>query len=162
MRRISKKLKWMALIAMGLCMALVVCTGLRSMQENIEAAAVRLNEGEQIDQATAFKTLRQQLRAMQKAQLNEIAHGADTDEALSGMAQRELIELCQREEMELTIEGVLSMRGFEEPVVTVHGDSVNVLLRGETITQQQSAVILELVCRETGVQSGNIKIIPIN
>ena len=32
----------------------------------------------------------------------------------------------------------------------------------QVITRQESAAILELVCRETGAQAGNVKIIPVN
>lgn len=160
MRRIWLWLKWMTLAVLALCMAAVIWLGIDGMQEKIEA--VHASAQEPTDPATSFKTLRQQLRAMEKAQLSEIAYGLETEPELAAMAQRQLLELCQREEQELTLEGVLAMRGYDEPVVTVHKDSVNVILRAELVTQQESSVILELVCRETGVQSGNVKIIPIN
>ena len=99
---------------------------------------------------------------MQKAQLNEIVHDDNTEAEIAALAQRQLMELCSREEHELTLEGLLELRGFDDPVVTVQSDSVNVLLRTEFVTQQECSVILDLVCRETGVQSGNVKIIPIN
>lgn len=160
MRHISKGIKWMAFAVLALCMALVVIDGIQGMHQNIEA--VSLNAGQPPSRIEAFKTLRQQLRAMEKAQLNDVAHSPDSDEELSRMASRQLLELCTREEQELTLEGVLSLRGYQNPVVTVHTDSVNVILQTEAITRQESSVILELVCRETGVQSGNVKIIPIN
>lgn len=161
MRRISRGVKWMAAAVLAACMVLVVLDGVRGMQEHIEAAA-SIPEDERIDSIDAFKTLRQQLRAMEKAQLNDVAHGEDSSSEVAQMARRQLVELCAREEQELTLEGILALRGYEKPVVTVHADSVNVLLQTETITRQESSTILELVCRETGVQSGNVKIIPIN
>ena len=114
------------------------------------------------DAVAAFRTEREQLRAMQKAQLNEIVHGDGSEPEIAALAQRQLMELCSREEHELTLEGLLTLRGFDDPVVTVQSDSVNVLLRAELVTQKECSVILDLVCRETGVQSGNVKIIPIN
>lgn len=160
MRQISRGLKWMAFAVLALCMALVVIDGVRDMNRNIEA--VKLNPSEAPNQVEAFKTLRQQLRSMEKAQLNDVAHSMDSEDELKRMAQRQLLELCEREEQELTLEGVLSLRGYENPVVTVHADSVNVLLQTQAINRQESSAILELVCRETGVQGGNVKIIPIN
>ena len=123
--------------------------------ESVEAAVEE-------DAIAAFRTEREQLRAMQKAQLNEIVHGDGSEPEIAALAQRQLMELCSREEHELTLEGLLTLRGFDDPVVTVQSDSVNVLLRAELVTQQECSVILDLVCRETGVQSGNVKIIPIN
>lgn len=162
MRQISRSLKLMAMAVLAVCMVLVVLDGLNGMRESIEAASSNASGGSEMNQVSAFKTLRQQIRAMEKAQLNDVAHSANAEPELVEMAQRQLLELCEREEQELTLEGVLSMRGYDEPVVTVHSDSVNVLIRAETVTRQESSTILELVCRETGVQGGNVKIIPIN
>lgn len=114
------------------------------------------------DQLSKFRTEREQLRAMQKSQLNEIIHGGGADGEIIAMAQRQLLSLCRWEETENTLEGVLRLRGYEDCVVTVHDASVNVLVRTELLTRQDSSLILELVCRESGAQSGNVKIIPIN
>ena len=113
------------------------------------------------DPVERYKILREKLHAAEKAQLNEIAHST-TDEALALMAQEQLIVLCLSDEQASTCEGILEMRGFDSPIVTVHGDSVNVILRAETLSQEECRVIMELICRETRVESDNIKIIPIN
>lgn len=162
MEHFSRKLKWIAVSFLAVCMAAVLFAGVRSMRETIDASNAYIESDEERDPVEEFKTVRQQLRAMQKAQLNDVAHNAQSDAELAEMAQRQLLLLCQREEDELTLEGILEMRGWDNPVVTVHENSVNVLLKTEIITRQESSVIMELVCRETGVQSGNIKIIPIN
>lgn len=160
MRRISRGVKWMAFASLALCMLLVLTDGIWSMEKHIET--VNAAAPVQISQAAAFKTVRQQLRAMEKAQLNDIVHDSKAEAEIAQIARRQLLELCTREEQELTIEGILSMRGYEDPVVTVHPDSVNVILKCEAVGKQESGIILELVCRETGVQAGNVKIIPIN
>ena len=160
MRRWGKWFVWTAALGIAVCMAVVVFAGVQQMRRDVTAAAV--STGEELSAVERFRMLREQLRAMEKAQLNVLAHNSDADPELAAMARRQLLELCQREEQELTLEGVLSMRGWADPVVTVHADSVNVLLRAEAVTRQESAAIMELVCRETGVQSGNVKIIPMN
>jgi len=114
------------------------------------------------DPIEEFRSEREKLRSMQKAQLSDVAHDAAAQDETRELARRQLLELCANEEKELTIEGILSMRGFSNPVVTVHSGSVNVILQAETITRQQSGVILDLVSRETGAMSGDVKIIPIN
>lgn len=162
MRRIVKNLTWMALAALALCMAVVIYAGVRQMRADVAATSANAQARQEVSAVERFRTLREQLRAMEKAQLNDVAHGADTDAELKAMAQRQLLELCTREEQELTLEGVLELRGYSEPIVTVHADSVNVLIQAEVITRQESAAILELVCRETGAQAGNVKIIPVN
>lgn len=141
-----------------LCLAAGIFLGICNMDHAVPAAAIHPIEKDPVE---SFLTIRQQLRAMQKAQLNDVAHDAQADAELASMAQRQLLLLCRQEEQETTIEGILQMRGWEQPVVTVHPDSVNVLLQVDSINRQESAVILDLVCRETGIMSGNVKIIPI-
>ncbi len=160
MERLGKWLTGAAIAALALCMAVVIFAGIRQMRWDVEAepsvAVPRMSEIER------FRTMREQLRAMEKAQLNDVAHDANADAELADMARRQLVELCAREEQEATLEGVLALRGWTDSVVTVHADSVNVLLNADMVTAGESAAILELVCRETGARSGNVKIIPMN
>ena len=78
MRRIVKNLTWMALAVLALCMAVVIYAGVRQMRADVEAEPTGAIA--QPSEAERFRTLREQLRAMEKAQLNYVAHGADTDE----------------------------------------------------------------------------------
>ena len=73
-----------------------------------------------------------------------------------------MIDLRRWMEQEATVEAVLTARGYKPVLVTVHANSVNVLVAADRIEQADAAVMLELVSRETGVLGGNIKIIPIN
>lgn len=157
--RLGRITKAAGVIVLALTMA---AAGWWMGRSSVDVPVAPVNAAVQEDAVTAFRTEREQLRAMQKAQLNEIVHGDGTEAEIAALAQRQLMELCSREEHELTLEGLLTLRGFDDPVVTVQSDSVNVLLRAELVTQQECSVILDLVCRETGVQSGNVKIIPIN
>ncbi len=116
---------------------------------------------EDTDPLTRFRTEREQLRARQTAELNEVIYDDRTDAETVLQAQRQLLDLLNRSEQELTLEGVLQLRGFNGALVTVSSGSVNVLLRRENVTQRETSVILDLVLRETGVSGGNVKIIPV-
>lgn len=148
-------------------LAVAAATGFffgRSAKPVLRAAeAVSLSlDAEEADPLTRFQTEREQLRARHTAQLNDIIHGDDPDGELVRQAQRQLLDLMRHSEQELSIEGILHARGFDGAVVTISSDSANVLLRTDTVTQAQSAVILELVMRETGLSGGSVKIIPVN
>ena len=126
-------------------------------------AASNAVASEQADPLTRFRTEREQLRARQAAELNDIIHGEGTDAQTRALAQKQLMDLYASQSAEVTLEGILQARGFEHALVSVEGGYVNVLLRRrEGVTQRESAVILELVMRETGVTGGNVKIIPVN
>ena len=149
--------------ALMLAAALILSAGaLLAVREDEIPSVQTVSAVQEANPIEKFRTERQQLRAMQKAQLNDIAHDAGADDETAALARRLLIEICASEEQELTIEGILAARGFRDPIVTVHSGSVNVLIRAEMLTKQESSVILDLVCRETGATSGDIKIIPIN
>lgn len=163
MERWGKWLVGVTAAVLALCLGAVIFGGVRLMRRDLEEAAALA--GPEMSEVERFRAVREQLRALEKAQLSDIAHDANADAELADMARQLLVELCAREEQERTLEGVLALRGWEEPVVTVHRGSVNVLLRsdagkGDVITQAESAAILELVCRETGVESANVKIMP--
>ena len=115
----------------------------------------------QSDPMTAFRLERQQLRSRQEAQLNDIIHAPDGDGEIVALARKQLLDMLEHARQESTLEGILQSRGFEDALVSVSGAGANVMLRGEEVTAAQSAVILDLVMRETGLTGGNVKIIPV-
>lgn len=155
---------WMA----GAAAALVLCgmlgygVGISVSKGKTVEMPLSLETSATVDPIVQFRTERQQLRQMQIEQLNEIVYGGSADAEMVAMARQRQMELMEWSEQELTLEGVLRLREFEDVLVTVHTDSVNVMVRSDALTREQTAVILELVMRETGISGGNVKIIPIN
>lgn len=113
-------------------------------------------------EALKFIEERAAIRAEEQRELREIMGDASADAQLRAEAGQRMMSLLGWIEQETTIEGVMRLRGYLDPVVTVHQDSANVMFRAERLTREQSAQLLELVSRETGLTGGNIKIIPIN
>jgi len=142
--------------ALGFCAAVYLYTP----GEEI-SAVLAVNTEKQAYTAAQFRTERQQLRSMQKAQLNEIIYNSQSDPETLATAQKQLLDLLEREEMENLLEGMLEIRGFNDAVVSIRQNSATVLIQSEALTRQESSIILELVCRETGLLGGDIKIIPI-
>lgn len=156
MKRIAKRLR----LALLLAAAAALGFGAGWLLGPVETALVTSAPPEE-DAMETFRREREQLRAMERAQLSEIAHDPDSGDEIAGMARRRLMEEAREQEAETELEGMLRLRGYADCIVCVNGGSVNVLVRTEMLTRQESAMILELACRETGVQSGNVKIIPI-
>lgn len=114
------------------------------------------------DPLEKFRAERKQTREEEIRQINALLDDESVDEQIRVQAQGQLLNLTNWMEQEVTIEGVLRARGYQDPLATVHEDSVNVIVRSDALTQSDSARILELVTRETGQTGGNVKIIPIN
>ena len=108
-----------------------------------------------------FRLEREQLRARQEAELNDIIHTGGSDAQVVAQAQGQLLTMLEQARAETALEGILQSRGFEDALVSVSSGSASVLVRGEGLTQQETAVILDLVMRETGLTGGNVKIIPV-
>lgn len=154
--------RWLQLGSIAAALAMGVLLGSLFKEPAPTAVQPTISEVQSSDPMESFRTERQQLRQMQIAQLNELIYGERTDDELVALSQRKLMDLMDWSEQETTLEGVLQTRGFKDALVTVHTDSVNVIVRADSLNRQQTAVILELVMRETGISGGNVKIIPIN
>ena len=156
-----RRLQWLGFLALALAIGFAAGYGIRATNAQPEAQRTIAVEA-QTDPIEQFRTERQQMRQMQISQLNDLIYGGSAGEEIISMAQRQLLELMSWQEQEITLEGVLRLREFKDALVTVHTDSVNVLVRTDSLNRQQTAIILELVMRETGLSGGNVKIIPIN
>ncbi len=139
--------------------AVLIAGGTRSAREKRpEPMAAQTPEAE----IAVFASDRNALREAEMERLQEIASDETAAEAIRSSAQERIMQLMDWMEKEATVEAVLNARGYLTPVVTVHSDSVNVIVQSDGLTREEAGVILELVMRETGVTGGNVKIIPIN
>ena len=127
--------------------------------EDLETDKVGATGGDTLED---FRVERAQVRDRELAELQAIIDSELTQTAERAQAQSRKMDLLEWAEQETTLEGVLRARGYEDAVVTVHQDSVNVLVKAVSLSKSDSAVILERVSRETGQIGGNIKIIPLN
>ena len=145
----------MLIVVTGVCMAFRYTQSSAMPVQSEQVSAV------QVDPLTRFRAEREQLRQRQRAELNDIIHDDDTDSETLAQAQRQLMEMMEAEHNELQIEGILNTRGYGEVLASVSAGAVNVLVRREGLNHHETAVILDLILRQTGVTSGNVKIIPI-
>ena len=163
MNRLRRKAVISALVLAVLLTAGITCRLVKERPVSAQPASSEAVAAEASDPLTEYRTQRQQLRQREQQQQNDILHTPGGDPEVVALAQREWIDLMDREEKETAIEGILSARGFGEVLASVSDQCANVLLRADsTLTQRETAVILDLVMRQTGFTGGNVKIIPIN
>ena len=160
------KLKRRAAAALILTVAMLMIAAVslyvgRDTSKVVQAGSA-LTPSEPLDPVTKFRTEREELRSRQEGELNDIIHSASADSDTVNQAQRQLMQLMEARDTELRLEGILKVRGYEDALATYSADSVNVILRSEALTRRDTALILDLVLRETGVTAGNVKILSIN
>ena len=158
-RWVKRALGALALAALLAADALITRTVVRERDNRAESAPAysRL----QSDPMASFRLEREQLRARQEAELNDLIHDTNADEELRARARSELLDMMAHARAENDIEGILHSRGFEDALVSVSYAAANVLIRGEGLNHAQCSVILDLVMRQTGLTGGNVKIIPV-
>ena len=108
-----------------------------------------------------FRDERSRSRSVTVAQLNAIIDDESTDDQTRREAQQALMDSMARSEQETAIEGLTAALGFESCVASVGSDSCTVVVKASSLTRQQAAQILDVACRETGMLSGSIKVIPV-
>lgn len=91
--------------------------------------------------------------------LNEMINNEMTDEDNRKAANDQKLKLIDIMNKEKIIENLIKAKGFEEALVFITDNSVNVIVEAEKLTDSDVAKILDIVMRETKVPFDNIKIL---
>lgn len=137
--------------------------------ENVGEEAAKENAGEAVlvsntvtgDYFEAAKLSREQTRAKNKETLLELVNSNTASEAQKEKAMNEIVSMTAINEKETATENLLAAKGFEEVVVTIVEDSVDVIVNATTLTEQQIAQIEDVVKRKTECTSDKIVISPV-
>jgi len=110
---------------------------------------------------SSAKINREQMRSKNKEAYRLIIDSPDATEALKKDAIASMLQLTDIAEKENSIEIVLGAKGFDEAVVSIDEEDVEVIVNASTITEQQAAIIEELVKRKANVTVEHIQITPV-
>lgn len=143
---------------------LLVATGclnyfLTVRHNNKTASNTNLDEATPTFFAT-YRTDRESTRAQEILYLEDIISSANSDQDTITGAQNKKLELVGTMETELTLEGLIKSKGFEDCVVTISSDNVNVVVKDSELTLDEAAQILNIITSETDYTAANVVIIP--
>lgn len=100
-------------------------------------------------------------RDEQKEVLQNVINNQNADADAKKKAQEELIAISQIIEKEMKIESVLKGKGLKNIVAFVGKEKVDIVIKAdEKVISSSTAIILDEVMRETGIEATNIKISP--
>ena len=91
----------------------------------------------------------------------ELVNSDQASEAQKEKAMNEIVAMTAVNEKETATENLLAAKGFEDVVVTIVDDSVDVIVNAESLTEQQIAQIEDVVKRKTECGSDKIVISPV-
>lgn len=134
-----------------------------------QKAASKENAGEAVlvsntvnaDYFEAAKLSREQTRAKNKETLLELVNSKSASDVQKEKAMNEIVAMTAVNEKETATENLLAAKGFNDVVVTIVDDSVDVIVNAKELTEQQIAQIEDVVKRKTECASDKIVISPV-
>lgn len=121
---------------------------LNSDEENIGEAV--LTSGDTVLSAAAIKLNREQVRAKSKEYYLEIMNSDGMDDSAVQTATDSYMKLISDMEKESEAEAMLLAKGFQNVIVSIGEQSVDVAIGGETLSDANRAQVEDIVCRKTG------------
>lgn len=107
------------------------------------------------------KLSREQTRAKNKETLTSLVNNENVTDSQKEKAMNEIMKMTEISEKETATENLLSAKGFDEAVVTILADSVDVVVNAEELTEQQIAQIEDIVKRKAECSADKIVISPV-
>ena len=102
------------------------------------------------------KIMKEQTRAKNKETLLEIINSAGIGDEQKQEAVNNMVSMTTIAEKETAAEILLEAKGFQDVVVSLHSDSVDVVVNALELTDVQRAQIEDIVSRKTDVPVENI------
>jgi len=102
------------------------------------------------------KLLKEQMRAQNKEALMEIIQNDELTEEAKREAVNSMIVLTETAQKESDAQMLLEAKGFTNTVVSISGDCVDVMIETASLTEAQTAQVIDIVQRKTGIAPENI------
>lgn len=105
-----------------------------------------------------MKMTREKQRNDLSEELNEIINNPSTTDKSREEASNMKLKLVKYQETELKIENLLSAKGFENALVYIGENNVNVVVNKQDLSKSEAARIFDLVAEQSGVSYDQIKL----
>ena len=110
---------------------------------------------------TAFRTDRESTRDQELLYLDAIIANESTSPESKLNAENARLALVAQMEKELVIEGLIKAKGFEDAIITISDDNVNVIVKAAALNKTEVAQIVSIIQTQLGTDLENMKIIPV-
>ncbi|MGN0771700.1 MAG: SpoIIIAH-like family protein [Christensenellales bacterium] len=109
---------------------------------------------------SAYRSDRETSRAEEFSYLDAIIASADSTDEIKATATAKKMELLSNIDCELVVENLIKAKGFEDAVVTMSTNNINVIVQQEELTSEQVAQILSVILSETDYTPSQVVIVP--
>ena len=136
----------------------VADNGELDLQDGTPGEAVLANASIESGYFISSKIEREQVRAQSKADLMDMIESDSVSEKVKAKAEDSMIKLTEAAEKEKATEILLGAKGFDDAVVYIVDDKASVVVNATTLTDQELAIIENIVTENTGIKIANISI----
>lgn len=133
----------------------VSTTGEEAMDMEVPGEAV-FTSTTAINSLAGAKLLKEQTRAQNKETLLEIINNESLTETAKQEAIDSMVAMTDVAEKETAAEMLLEAKGYTESVVSIGDETVDVMIGASSLTDTQTAQIMDIVQRKTEVAPENI------
>ncbi|MBR4966131.1 MAG: SpoIIIAH-like family protein [Lachnospiraceae bacterium] len=117
--------------------------------------------GEAINNLADARLVKEQVRAKNKQMLQEMMENTSLSEKQKNQAVNSMIALTEISEKEMSAEILLEAKGFANAVVSITGDTADVCVASDSLSEAQCAQIIDIVQRKTGISPDKVVITPV-
>ena len=111
-----------------------------------------------VEVLSAARLSKEQTRARNRETLLEIINSAELGDAQKQEAVDSMVRMTDVAEKEAAAEVLLQAKGFQDAVVSINGDAVDVVVNAVELDEIQRAQIEDIVKRKTDIAAENIVI----
>lgn len=167
--KVKKQLSSNAKKVIILCsmVALLVLTGVLNFALNSDWFSKTSDGGDQLTGGDAietffstYRTSRETARAEEMSYLDAIIASETSTEEAKATAETMKEDLLNNIEAELVIESLIKAKGFDDAVVTMSTNNVNVIVNKSELESQEVAQILNVILEETEYTASEVVVVP--
>lgn len=109
---------------------------------------------------SSYRSNRETARAEEFSYLEAIISSESTSEEVKATAQEKQVELLSFIEEELVLESLIKAKGFDDAVVTMSTNNLNVIINKAELTSEEVSQILGVILEETDYTASQVYVVP--
>lgn len=117
--------------------------------DDTPGTAILTNSSEILDYVASVQLSREQTRAKNRETLQAIIDSENVEEAQKQSAIDSMVQLTETAEKETAAEALLAAKGYDNSIVYINEDSVDVVINRETLSDAERAQVEDIVKRKT-------------
>lgn len=150
-------------IVLSCMVALLVVTGVLNfvLNDQLSAKDPSVNGGATVETFfSSYRADRETARAQEFSYLDAIIASAESSDSVKASAEQKKLELLANIETELVLENLIKSKGFDDAVVTMSTDNVNVIVNKAELTSEEASQILGVILGETDYTAVQVVLVP--